>query len=997
MRKVLLTLFSFFTFLLIVAQPTKSWEQWKTDLDAYLAGSGSRWVEAALVSSSGGDSYFEGFVVIMGLQRAWQASGDFKYLDKALDIIEFDMAHAVNTLELYTANGQQEGVFYTPKLDYLSMVQLPNFYKAKNIDVGSYFNPPLQDFINQNTQQQYSYNYFEATGARFAYRTHVLDENIYFRYIADLCRVVYNNPSVLSIVSGNGENYQTRVNRVVEYIEKNIWEKWVESVAQGTSQYSHLNAFVYRNNTHMSSHLASVAVSLYAIRGEQKYLEFINDFLYDFGSAGFNPVIPAGQGFMDQLETTNTGALIYSHKWGDLFSQGGKAQDISHAGPEYNFLIQCFEEGVGLNPEDSNVMAIDQDLIQSMILSMTQNVINGDPNNSTAVSYYIDGSRAGWWNKNQLAQGLYDMAQFSPEVLRFVENNTLSSQMSLQSFGHAMYAARVLGIDGASPPVYPSNGVGNGFSPDNNAPNVILNGASFLELNLGDTYEELGARWNDIQDGEGDLPEPTNGTVNTDVAGDYILEYRYTDEGGLSDIAVRQVRVVEPQNACPVVESAAGNNLLLELGDTYTELGATWTDEEDGTGTATISGDTVDTNQEGVYTIEYSYTDNDGCTGTDQLTVQVYDPSQAVLIESFRWIENSIRVEVGTTFLPEFEVLPQNPTVPYIWVQVDDESLARVDANGFIEALRPGIIQVTGTTLDGTELTDTIEIEIYDDFTYMETFNWDQETYTMEVGERSLPGFTYTPQEVTTPFIWVQSTNTDIIQIDSNGFLIARQVGTVVISGTSLDGTELTDTIIVEVLPESFPSVSGLNASGNEGDNLTFDILLSKAYSDPIVVNLSINHLTTSSADLTLMNQQVTFAPGETQKLVVVNAIVDGIQEGDEFFELLVSGVSPAEFEPVVLQGSISARSGDNGTTQNLALNLAPNPAQSLGVVSLFGFEPGTYVLNVYHLSGGLVHEEQFENISGQASFTVPAVPNGVYIVRLTGLNNSYVQKLLVN
>ena len=50
-------------------------------------------------------------------------------------------------------------------------------------------------------------------------------------------------------------------------------------------------------------------------------------------------------------------------------------------------------------------------------------------------------------------------------------------------------------------------------------------------------------------------------------------------------------------------------------GDTYTEQGATWTDNKDGTGDATVSG-SVDTSAVGTYTISYDYTDTAGNAAT---------------------------------------------------------------------------------------------------------------------------------------------------------------------------------------------------------------------------------------------------------------------------------------------------------------------------------------------------------------------------------------------
>ena len=61
----------------------------------------------------------------------------------------------------------------------------------------------------------------------------------------------------------------------------------------------------------------------------------------------------------------------------------------------------------------------------------------------------------------------------------------------------------------------------------------------------------------------------------------------------------------------PIITINGPSLINLNVGDTYTEQGATWTDGEDGTGNATISGDTVNTNLAGTYYVRYNYTDSD--------------------------------------------------------------------------------------------------------------------------------------------------------------------------------------------------------------------------------------------------------------------------------------------------------------------------------------------------------------------------------------------------
>ena len=64
----------------------------------------------------------------------------------------------------------------------------------------------------------------------------------------------------------------------------------------------------------------------------------------------------------------------------------------------------------------------------------------------------------------------------------------------------------------------------------NAAPIILLNGESMIELNMYDSYEELGAIATDLEDGA--LKVTITGVVDTSKIGSYILTYTATDSRG---------------------------------------------------------------------------------------------------------------------------------------------------------------------------------------------------------------------------------------------------------------------------------------------------------------------------------------------------------------------------------------------------------------------------------------------------------------------------------
>lgn len=703
-------------------QTRKTWQQFKTDADNFIE---SDQVNGALSSTSNGDMYFEGTGVLMGLYRTWQATGDFAFLDKALDIAEADIDGAIRLDDFYNNNNINDGSYSTPKFPYKGNIMLRNWWRAETCcdEVYDYnsgnnptypssykiFSPNLSEFRANNTPDgdfgtTYSYNFMEAANQeRYRWQHYPLDENVYYRYVADMLRVMYNNSSILTLTSGNGQTYQSRFDDILDHLEVNIWEKWVEYRINP----AHLEWYVYRNKTHMNSHLASTALSLSVITGEQKYTDFVNDFLYDFHNpedVGQN--IALGIGFLDVINYQGGKPV-----WGSNWQTGGNSQDISHAGNEFNFLIQCHQEGFGTAASSSGISITNQ-FMADLATTLKENVIIGDPTTSTNVDYRINTSQSSWFNKNQYAQGLHDMAQYDEDLLHFLDNNMPFAEKKMGGIGDAVYAARIFDGD---PPVYPSNGTGGGTNPTNNAPNVVLVGSSTVDLDVGDTYTEQGATWTDIQDGSGTIASPTTGSVNTSVAGQYTLTYTYNDSGSpsLSDTATRTVNVNTVGNDCPVLTLTGAGTITIEINTTYADLGATWTDTEDGSGNATVSG-SVNNAVEGAYTLTYSYTDLDNCTRSITRTVNVEDNSGNVLYSQLEFVRNDTIVSLDYIGIPEILIAPNNTTQTYYCTESTNQSVGVININGQIEIVGNGVTYLKASSCDGSNLVDSIRISTTD-------------------------------------------------------------------------------------------------------------------------------------------------------------------------------------------------------------------------------------------------------------------------------------------
>jgi hypothetical protein len=80
------------------------------------------------------------------------------------------------------------------------------------------------------------------------------------------------------------------------------------------------------------------------------------------------------------------------------------------------------------------------------------------------------------------------------------------------------------------------------------------------------------------------------------------------------------------------------------------------------------------------------------------------------------------------------------------------------------------------------------------------------------------------------------------------------------------------------------------------------------------------------------------------------------------------------------------------------AIALYPNPASNSVSIDLISVAPGQYTLQVSNINGQKVYEQMLRHNGGSQKVTVPLenLVNGIYLVRLTGTNNNWTQKLVI-
>jgi hypothetical protein len=109
---------------------------------------------------------------------------------------------------------------------------------------------------------------------------------------------------------------------------------------------------------------------------------------------------------------------------------------------------------------------------------------------------------------------------------------------------------------------------------DNVPPVITIIGSNPDTVELGSAYSDAGA--SAFDEYHGNTSVTSSGNVNTSIIGTYTITYTATDLDGNTASASRTVNVTD--TTAPQVTVTGDNPATTELGDTYTDAGATATD-----------------------------------------------------------------------------------------------------------------------------------------------------------------------------------------------------------------------------------------------------------------------------------------------------------------------------------------------------------------------------------------------------------------------------------
>jgi Domain of unknown function (DUF5011) len=162
----------------------------------------------------------------------------------------------------------------------------------------------------------------------------------------------------------------------------------------------------------------------------------------------------------------------------------------------------------------------------------------------------------------------------------------------------------------------PVNGTPAAPVADTTAPVLTLGGAASITLAVGTAFVDPGATATDNVSGNLTASIVKSGSVNHLALGTYTITYNVSDAAGNAAAPVTRT-VTVTDTVKPVITLTGSASISIKRYSTYTDAGATATDNYDGNLTASITKvSTVKTGTLGTYTVKYNVKDSSNNAAT---------------------------------------------------------------------------------------------------------------------------------------------------------------------------------------------------------------------------------------------------------------------------------------------------------------------------------------------------------------------------------------------
>ena len=318
----------------------------------------------------------------------------------------------------------------------------------------------------------------------------------------------------------------------------------------------------------------------------------------------------------------------------------------------------------------------------------------------------------------------------------------------------------------------------------------------------------------------------TNGVVTAIAVGETTITVTTADGSNLS--ATCKVTVVPTPAASITLNTTAVTLKATEtatltttiLPATTTNKAVTWKSDNEAIATVDANG-VVTAIAVGEANITATTTDGTNLSATCKVTVE------QTFASSISLDKTSISLKATESETLKATILPATTTNQAVTWKSDNEAIATVDANGVVTAIAVGEATITATTTDGTNLSASCTVNVIHTQASSITLNMTEVSLkALETAELSVE---ILPATTTNKVVTWKSDNEAIATVDANGVVTAIAVGETTITATTTDGSNLSASCKVTVIPTLANSITldktEVSFKANETVTLTPTIL----------------------------------------------------------------------------------------------------------------------------------------------------------------------------
>jgi len=320
---------------------------------------------------------------------------------------------------------------------------------------------------------------------------------------------------------------------------------------------------------------------------------------------------------------------------------------------------------------------------------------------------------------------------------------------------------------------------------------------------LPENTSDKGVKWSSSDPNVATVDE--NGNVTAIKAGESVITATTADGSGLSaECKVTVLPIAAGSIALNATEKSVYEGETFKLTATVlpentSDKNVTWSSSDPNVATVDENGN-VTAIKAGESVITATTADGSGLTAECRVTVL------PIAAESISLDQTEKSLYEGQSFKLTATVLPENTSDKKVTWSSSDASVATVDENGNVTAIKAGESVITATTADGSGLSAECKVTVLP--IAAGSISLDATEKSLYEGETFKLTATVLPENTSDKKVTWSSGNPNVATVDENGNVTAIKAGESVITATTADGSGLTAECRVTVLPISAESVS---------------------------------------------------------------------------------------------------------------------------------------------------------------------------------------------